>query len=144
MVLQLKLKGVPSEIELIARILTFGLLGPLLGYLVFLTLSGDHAALVGRTVGLVMPLVFAIESLPFLICAVVDFFLENVRWWERVAISFLLGFLLTFFAVFALLPTAAITDWRLLPLGLVGAIPASVCSWLVASRVCFNRAEVCR
>ena len=113
------------------RLLTFGLLGPISGYLVFLALSGDHAALVGRSVGLVMPLVFAVETVPFLICAIVDFFLENVRWWERVAVALVLGFLLTFFAVFALLPAATSTDWRLLPLGFVGAIPAAICSWLI-------------
>lgn len=118
--------------ELKRRILVFGLLGPVLGYLVFLALSGDHAALVGRTVGLVLPLVFAVEVAPFLICAVVDFFMENVRWWERVVVAFLLGFLLTYAAVFALLPSAASTDWRILPLGLVGAVPAAICSWLVS------------
>ena len=95
-------------------------------------MSGDHAALVGRTVGLVMPMVFAIEALPFLVCAVVDSLLENVRWWERMAMAFLLGFVLTFFAVFALLPAAASTDWRLLPLGFVGGMPAAICSWLVS------------
>ncbi|HEY0852667.1 MAG TPA: hypothetical protein VGD96_22330, partial [Bradyrhizobium sp.] len=47
------------------------------------------------------------------------------------AVAFLLGFLLPFFAVFALLPAATSTDWHLLSLGFVGAIPAAICSWLV-------------
>ncbi|WGD48590.1 hypothetical protein QA641_23330 [Bradyrhizobium sp. CB1650] len=112
------------------RILIFGLLGPTLSYLLFVLLSREHAGLLVRSAWLVAPIVFVVEGGPLLICGLLDFAMERVHWWERLAIALLTGFALTFVVIFAFLPNLAKAGPAILQLGLVGAIPAAICSFL--------------
>jgi hypothetical protein len=114
------------------RILTFGLLGPVLSYLVFIALSREHAALLAKSVWLVLPATFAVVGVPLLLCGLLDFFMDKARWWERLIVALLSGFVLTLIVVFAIWPSLAKVDWPVLQLGAVGALPSVICSWIAS------------
>lgn len=107
-----------------SRILIFGLLGPAMSCVVLAILSEGF----GDAAFVVVPVVLVVELAPFLICALIDFLFEEVRWWERLVVAAIAGFVTTFVA--ALMIGNITQDIRTLQIGLIGAIPAVVCSWL--------------
>jgi len=121
-----------TEERLKKRILIFGLLGPVLSYLVFIVLSREHAALLARSAWMVLPAVFAVEAVPLLLCGLLDFFMDKTPWWKRLVAALLSGFALTLLVVFAIWPSLAKADWHILQLGAVGALPSVICSWVVS------------
>jgi uncharacterized membrane protein len=115
------------------RILIFALLGPALGSVVLAALTGGFPGFLASSDALVIvPGVFAVTLLPFLLCAAIDFLLEDAKWWERLAAAAIAGLVTSFIAART---TGAITQHvRTLQLGLIVAIPAMVCSWLAQQR----------
>src|SRR5258705_8999994 len=113
------------------RFVIFGVLGPAASYLSFCLLSGWVAGLSG------LPLAYAIEVVPFLLCALIDRSLENVRSWERVIVVGIAGF----FTSAVAMPLAASVFFPrvglgIMILGLLATIPAAVCSVLtIATKV---------
>lgn len=123
------------------RVLIFALLGPAISCVVLAALSGDFPSFFASSDAFVaVPIVFGVELAPFLLCALIDFFLEEARWWERLVVAAIAGFATVFMAAW-MVGDVAQHSWNswTVQIGLIGAIPAMACSWL-AGRSSVGRA----
>jgi hypothetical protein len=121
----------------VKRFLIFALLGPPLGFVTFFwgllqawnLLAGAPSTFDIHQVVL-LPLAYLFGILPALAAALFDHVLakRNVRW--RVLWTTLLGYLAGFFPIMEVLIPGLMHPSFLLLFGLVGAVPAAVCSWL--------------
>ena len=110
------------------RVVIFCLLGPVLSCLVLAVQSRSF-----RDFWVVaVPVTVVVVSMSLLLCALIDFYFEDERLWERVATAAISGFISTFLAAF--LVGATFQNIRTLQIGLVGAIPAVICSLLSSLR----------
>ena len=115
------------------RFLIFLLLGPLLGFLVFLLRN----AFAGKTVGGFMGFVFALPfgylfGLPTVLW-VEDWFLsDKIGLGMKVATSACVGYIASI-AMLLLTSALQLQLPQILSFGIVGAIPAAVCSWLAGT-----------
>lgn len=104
-----------------ARFLIFRLLGPATGYLSVCLPTGWAARWAD------LPSAYGIEVVQFLLRALIDRWLEDVRSWERVIVAGIAGFMTSAVAV----PVAAAALGRGNPgfmvLGFYAAIPAAAC-----------------
>ena len=108
------------------RVLVFGLLGPAASYLSFCFLTGWHARWGD------LPLAYGIEVIPFLLCALIDFWLDEAPLWERFVVAGIAGFLGSAVAVSVAAITLFHGNIAFAVLGFCAAIPAAVCSLLSA------------
>jgi hypothetical protein len=108
------------------RLLIFGLLGPALGFLVLWVLTRASAGSATKDIWIAIPAVYAFELMPFCVCALVDLHLEYQARWERLAAVAVTGFVTT--CAVLLMPGFLGTKLYVLQFGLVGAIPAAICS----------------
>jgi hypothetical protein len=115
------------------RFFTFGLLGPLLGFVVLCVVCWPLSGEVIRSAVIAIPATFAFLLVPLLLCALLDFFLDEMRSWERLLITAMAGFGITAVALFSFAPAliGASQGLGILLICLCGAIPAVVCSWLL-------------
>src|SRR4051812_6635123 len=104
------------------RFLIFCLLGPALSCLVLAALDRSFVEFWFVAAPIAMVVVLA----PLLLCALIDLFFEEARLWERLVTATIAGFTLTFIAAWVI--GATWQDIRTLQVGLVGAIPAVICS----------------
>jgi hypothetical protein len=114
------------------RFLIFLLLGPLLGFLVFLLRDVAGGRIFDGVMGVIFGLPFAyLFGLPIvLIMWVEDWLLsDRIGWGTKVATSACVGYISS---ILMLLATSArhIELPQILSFGLVGALPAAACSWL--------------
>jgi hypothetical protein len=114
------------------RILIFCLVGPAISCVVLAILGGSSDAFAAA------PIICVIELAPFLLCALIDFFLEKARLWERLVVAVTAGFVSSFIAALAI--GAMSQKFQSLRIGLVGAIPAMFCS-LLAGKSNVDRAR---
>jgi hypothetical protein len=117
------------------RFLIFLLLGPLLGFLVFLLRN----AFAGKTVGGFMGFVFGLPfgylfGLPIvLVMWVEDWFLsDKIGLGMKVATSACVEYIASI-AMLLLTSALQLQLPQILSFGIVGAIPAAVCSWLAGT-----------
>jgi hypothetical protein len=114
------------------RFLVFLLLGPLIGFAVFAVRDIIGGKIYGGAIGLLVGLPFAyVFGLPIvLVMWFEDWLLEDkMGLWPKLLTSALTGYA----AVIALLVVATsrpLSMREILTFGVVGAIPAVVCSWL--------------
>jgi hypothetical protein len=116
------------------RFLIFILLGPLLGYLVFVLRNASAGKMVGGFMGFVfgVPIAYLFGLPIVLIMWVEDWFLfDKIGLGIKLATSACVGYLAS---IAMLLLTSALHLHlpEILTFGIVGAIPAAVCSWLAA------------
>jgi hypothetical protein len=114
------------------RFLIFVLLGPLLGYLVFLLRNVFAGRIFGGFMGVVfgLPFAYLFGVLIVLVMWVEDWFLSHkIGLGMKVAISACVGYL-TSIAMLLLTSSRHLHLPEILSFGIVGAIPAVVCSWL--------------
>jgi hypothetical protein len=116
------------------RFLIFILLGPLLGYLVFVLRNASAGKIVGGFMGFVfgVPIAYLFGLPIVLIMWVEDWFLfDKIGLGIKLATSACVGYLAS---IAMLLLTSALHLHlpEILTFGIVGAIPAAVCSWLAA------------
>jgi len=104
------------------RILIFCLVGPAISCVVLAILGGSSDVFAAA------PIIYIIGLVPFLLCALIDFFLERARLWERLAVAATAGFVTSVVAALAI--GAMSQKFQSLQIGLVGAIPAMFCSLL--------------
>jgi Family of unknown function (DUF5413) len=114
------------------RFLIFLLLGPLLGYLVFLLRDAAAGEIFGGFMGTIFGLPFAyLFGLPIVIIMWVEDWLlsDKITLGTKIATSACVGYI---GCIVMLLATSArhIEIVHILSFGLVGAIPAATCSWL--------------
>jgi hypothetical protein len=110
------------------RILIFSLLGPALSCLVLAALDRSFLNLWV----IAAPITVVVVLAPLLLCALIDLSLEEARLSERLVTMAISGFMLTFIATWMIGATSQ--NIRALQVGLVGAIPAVICSWLSGLR----------
>jgi hypothetical protein len=115
------------------RIAIFALLGPLLGFIwgfwifwqIFSWVLGDGSTFDWHQV-ILIPLAYAVGIVPCLVTGLFDHFLGSTRW--RVLWTALFGY------AAALLPLVVSIQYihgpAVLIFGIVGVVPAAVCSWL--------------
>jgi uncharacterized metal-binding protein len=108
------------------RLVVFGALGPAIGFLVVCVLDHRIAGDIIRSAEITLPLTYAFDLGPLLLCAFLDFHMEPARWWERLAVVAFVGFVTVILLHLAMVGPK-LTDLRV---GLVGAIPAVLCCWL--------------
>jgi hypothetical protein len=112
-----------------SRILIFCLLGPAASYVVLAALSEGFPSFLSASDALVaVPAVYVVELAPFLLCALIDFFIEEAKLWERLVVAAISGFATTFIAAWMI--GAIPQKFQMLQIGLIGAIPAVLCSLL--------------
>ncbi|MDB5616980.1 hypothetical protein [Tardiphaga sp.] len=117
------------------RFLVFLLLGPLIGFAVFAVRDVLGGKIFGGPIGLLVGLPFAyVFGLPIvLVMWFEDWLLEGwMGLWPKLLTSAVTGYV----AVIALLVIATTRQLSLretLTFGIVGAIPAVICSWLARS-----------
>lgn len=114
------------------RILIFLLLGPALGYAVYLLWQVAVGRSIGGTEGMLLGLPFAyIFGVPTtLAIAVTDRFLsDRVSLWPRVLISAAVGYVASV-AMMSVWTANPMPMSQLLTFGTVGAVQGAVCSWL--------------
>jgi hypothetical protein len=114
------------------RFLIFLLLGPLLGFLVFLLRNVSAGKIVGGFIGFVFGLPFAyLFGLPIvLVMWVEDWFLsDKIGLGMKVATSACVGYLASI-AMLLLTSALHLQLPQILSFGIVGSILAAVCSWL--------------
>jgi hypothetical protein len=114
------------------RFLIFLLLGPLLGFLVFLLRDAAAGKIFGGFMGIIFGLPFAyLFGLPIVVVMWVEDWLlsDRIGLGMKIATSACVGYL---GSIAMLLVTTArhIELPQILSFGLVGAIPAATCSWL--------------
>jgi hypothetical protein len=114
------------------RFLIFLLLGPLLGFLVFLLRDAAAGEIFGGFMGIIFGLPFAyLFGLPIVIIMWFEDWLlsDKITLGTKIATSACVGYL---GSILMLLATSArhIEIPQILSFGLVGAIPAVTCSWL--------------
>lgn len=114
------------------RILIFLLLGPALGYGIYLLWQ----VAVGRPIGgvegalLGLPFAYIFGVLPTLVIGFVDRFLdERINLWPKVMITAIVGYAasVAMMSVWSAIPMPLA---QLLTFGSVGAVQGAVCSWL--------------
>ena len=114
----------------IVRIPIFAFLGPPLSFLVLallVDLGGGHLF---RQWQFVLPVVYCIALVPFLLCAWFDYHLRDERSWYRASF---VGVVAAIMAIIIVLIGSALTgNTRLdtLLLALAGMLPTVACSWL--------------
>jgi len=117
----------------IMRIPIFAFLGPPLSFLVLallVDLGGGHLF---RQWQFVLPVVYCIALVPFLLCAWFDYHLRDERSWYRASF---VGVVAAIMAIIIVLIGSALTgDTRLdtLLLALAGMLPTVACSWLTTT-----------
>ncbi|MDB5617083.1 hypothetical protein [Tardiphaga sp.] len=114
------------------RILIFLLLGPVVGFLVFLLLQVFAGKDVGGAQGFLLglPFAFIFAVLPSLAMGFEDRWLEDkISLWPKVLATAAVGYggSVAMMAVWTAMP---ITLPQLLMFGIVGAVQGAVCSWL--------------
>ena len=118
------------------RFLIFLILGPLLGLLVFMLRNAFAGKIVGGFMGFVFGLPFGyFFGLPIvLVMWVEDWFLsDKIGLGMKVATSACVGYVASI-AMLLLLTSALHLQLPQIPsFGIVGAIPAAVCSWLAGT-----------
>ena len=117
------------------RFLIFLLLGPLLGLLVFMLRNAFAGKLVGGFMGFVFGLPFGyLFGLPIvLVMWVEDWFLsDKTGLGMKVATSACVGYVASI-AMLLLTSALHLQLPQILSFGIVGAIPAAVCSWLAGT-----------
>jgi peptidoglycan/LPS O-acetylase OafA/YrhL len=112
------------------RLLLFALLGPMVSLFVWCAIDRAIAKDILNAARITVPLMYAFAIGPLLLCAILDFYMEDARWWERLIMAAFAGFLTVTFAYWVLVPTLVSAKLAVLQVGLVGAIPAMLCSWL--------------
>jgi hypothetical protein len=115
------------------RIAVFALLGPFAGYLVFIVLGGGFASHALEASVIVLPFAFIAGLLPALVTAAIDRALERLgaKRFQRYLLTAIAGYAAAYllmieniFEATPMVPFAA--SW-----GLVGGIPAILCSFIV-------------
>jgi hypothetical protein len=109
------------------RFLTFVILGPMFGFGVLLVIGWPISS-IGT---LVLPLLIVLLIPPMALCALIDFFTDSIRAWERLIVMAVSGFATTMVTLFIFAPALKSAHMGILLFGLCGAIPAVVCSMLV-------------
>lgn len=116
------------------RMLIFGLLGPALGYLVLFALTLSVVGLDVKFRLIDLAAFYLLVLIPFSVCVFVDLHLQNQWWWERIAAASIAQFIVSYVVMLIVLPAVVFLVAGNLWFGLVGAIPAAICSWL-ANRI---------
>jgi hypothetical protein len=114
------------------RFVIFLLLGPLLGYLVFLVRGAAAGDILGGFIGAIFGLPFAyLFGLPIVIIMWVEDWLlsDKITLGTKIATSACVGYIGSIVMLLAL-SARHIQIAHILSFGLVGAIPAATCSWL--------------
>ena len=125
------------------RVLVFIALGPPFGYITafWLLLGGLHLVFDGwdhfdsrRTFDyhqvVLLPLAYSVGFVPALLAGLLDVFLARRRFRYRVLWCALFGFAVSFIPLVMPLAMGFIHGPYLLMFGLVGTVPAAICSWL--------------
>lgn len=119
------------------RMMIFGLLGPPVGYIVFLGQGIRLTSVVSDvflfTAGfwLLLPFAYIFGLIPALVCAIFDWLLSSYKRSIRFAFIGFLGGLVCFLPFTYGDPTHFRWSWlQSLSFALIGAVPAIVCSWL--------------
>jgi hypothetical protein len=118
----------------VKRILIFLLLGPALGYGIYLLWQVAVGRPIGGAEGVLLGLPFAyiFGVLPTLLIGFIDRFLsDRVSLWPKVMITALVGYVasVAMMSVWTAIPMPLA---QLLTFGSVGAVQGAVCSWLSA------------
>jgi hypothetical protein len=108
------------------RCMLFGLIGPLFGFMIFCVLDHRIAEDIISSAAITLPLTYVFEIGPLLVCAFVDLHMDRQCWWERLTVAAFSGFVTVILLHLAILGPKFTTMY----VGLVGAIPAVVCSGL--------------
>jgi hypothetical protein len=130
--------GQPGD-DSMKRFLIFGLLGPLLGFVTFFWILlqilnwalGEENTFDLHQVVLI-PMAYVIGIVPALTAAGFDHILRNV--YRRVLWTTLFGYLLGLFPIASALLMGFVHGTYVLFLGLIGGIPAAICSWLSSEK----------
>lgn len=114
------------------RVGIFIFLGPVLGLLVLIALGGGFRSHAGTAFAVVLPFAILAGFLPALIVAGFDRFLERsgVRSIQRYLGAALCGYVAAYLLMFAnLFESSPLVPYEL-KWGLIGMIPAIICSWV--------------
>jgi hypothetical protein len=114
------------------RFLVFLLLGPLIGFAVFAVRDIIGGKIYGGAIGLLVGLPFAyVFGLPIvLVMWFEDWLLEDkMGLWPKLLTSAVTGYA-TVIALLVVATSRPLSMREILTFGVVGAIPAAVCSWL--------------
>lgn len=123
------------------RFLIFGLLFPPLAFVVafwgmlqILNWALGEKSTVDYHQLILLPVAYMVALLPAMLTAVVDnaLAIRNVRY--RILWTALAGYLFIFVPLLAALLTGSIHGYYLLLFGIIGAVPAAICSWLAGRK----------
>lgn len=124
------------------RLLIFSLLGPLLGFVTgFWVMRPIMAGLLGDPLDIdwhqivLMPLAYALGIVPAFLTGLFDEFGDRRSFRRRVLWTTLFGFTISFLPLATALAAGFIRGPWILLWGLIGAIPAAICSWLAGKPV---------
>ncbi len=108
--------------------LLFGLLGPIAGLLTFIVLGGGLKDLPLDTFGIVLLFAYLAGLVPALITAAFDIFLDvrGAKGIPKYLLTGAFGYAAAYVVAFEVTPLLLYQPrW-----GLIGAIPAAICSWI--------------
>jgi hypothetical protein len=114
---------------MIKRVAIFGVLGPALGYLVS-ALSVPSGAYLGMSTKATVIGIILIELIPMLLCGLIDFYLREHLWWKRLGAVAAAGFVMVGLTPLVFFSRLNLVLASLHGFGIMGAIPAAICSWL--------------
>ena len=114
------------------RLAIFALLGPPLAtVMLFLVLLPIAGVLEGQPIGIsISPSAYLYCLFPALVLAVFDWVTQMIELPHRPIAAAIVGWILAFIALREILALPDLSGW-FLAIGLLGAIPAFVCSWVV-------------
>ena len=117
------------------RFLIFAILGPLIGLMIMLGISWFLAGNFGypgvRFWVYGLPLAYVLGLAPALVAGAANWLLASkLTFWLRVGATFCAGYIVTVLTGFVIFDTRYTSLPEVLAFGLVGAIPAAICSWL--------------
>ena len=114
------------------RILVFVLLGPVIGYAVYVLWQLSIGRSIGGVEGVLLgfPFAYIFGVLPTLVIGFGDRLLqEKIRLWPRIIIVALIGYCASI-AMMSLWTAVPLPLSHLLSFGIVGAVQGAACSWL--------------
>ena len=123
------------------RFVVFATLFPLLAFLVslwgilqILNWSLGAESTIDYHQLILLPLAYVMVLLPAMLTAVVDDVLARRKTRYRIVWTAFAGYMFIFIPLLAALLTGSIHGPYLLLFGIIGAVPAAICSWLAGSK----------
>jgi hypothetical protein len=114
------------------RFALFGVLGPFIGLLVAIALGGGFKSNAAESFVIVLPFAFLVGVIPALAAAALDRIFEvwGARSLQRYLLAGLAGYAAAYLLMIEnLFETSPLLQFRY-DWGLIGAIPAVICSWI--------------